>query len=93
MSSQNGVTRADGDTADVEVMLGPPRLYTNLNIVDRSLEEMVSRVAAWGCTPTRQVSTNSGPTCQQGPAGTHKCTDSELRLSTQRLKTTRASEQ
>ena len=53
MSSQNGEESADCGVAGGETMLGPPQLYTSPHVVDRSIKEMVSRVATRGCAPTR----------------------------------------
>ena len=46
MNSQSGEESADDAAADGEIMLKPPGLYTDLDIADRSLEEMVSKAAA-----------------------------------------------
>ena len=46
MNSQSGEESADDAAADGEIMLEPPGLYTDLDIADRSLEEVVSKAAA-----------------------------------------------
>lgn len=93
MSSLNGEESVNDTAADGEAMLRPLSLCTNLDAVDRSLEEMVTRAALQGCAPTKRVPTTSGPTELQGLARTHKRIDSGPSSSTGNFKATRAGEQ